>query len=285
MAQIHELIGQAMREIGAIGKNSKNQTQGFMYRGIDAVYNALNPVMAKLGIFICPEIEEMNREERRSVKKDQYGNERESVLMYSVLRIRYTVYAPDGSNISLSVVGEAMDSGDKSINKAMSVGMKYAMFQLFCIPTEEMKDPDADVYTDIQPKKVRPEAGQKPAVKPGPKPVPQQAPAPDQPRQINNIVDVSDILPPVAKPQPPQPSKANPTPVQTYLLKAMKELREARGITASQNNKLFREQKDALVAAGLAPDKKLEDYTLPEAEALIDAMYKTFSPEGTEVKK
>ena len=39
--QIYKLIGQAMGKIGAIGKNSKNAQQGFMYRGIDAVYNAL----------------------------------------------------------------------------------------------------------------------------------------------------------------------------------------------------------------------------------------------------
>ena len=145
MAQIHELIGQAMREIGAIGKNSVNAQQGFKYRGIDAVYNALNPVMAKLGLFICPEIIDQKREERTTKNG--------SILTYTILTIKYTVYAPDGSNICLTVVGEGMDSGDKSNNKAMSVAMKYAAFQLFMIPTEEMVDPDKDVYTDIVPKK------------------------------------------------------------------------------------------------------------------------------------
>lgn len=65
---IFGLMGQAMREIGAIGKDSKNQQQGFFYRGIDAVYNALNPVMAKLGLFICPEVLEQTREERQGRK-------------------------------------------------------------------------------------------------------------------------------------------------------------------------------------------------------------------------
>ena len=37
-----------------------------------------------------------------------------------------------------------MDSGDKATNKAMSIAFKYACFQVFCIPTEEMKDPDSD---------------------------------------------------------------------------------------------------------------------------------------------
>jgi len=152
MAQIHELIGKAMGEIGAIGKDSKNSQQGFMYRGIDAVYNALNPVMAKYGLFICPEIVDQKREERTTQKG--------AVLTYTVLTIKYTVYAPDGSNITLTVVGEGMDSGDKSTNKAMSVAMKYAMFQLFFIPTEELKDPDAEVYTDIRPRAVPAEVNQ-----------------------------------------------------------------------------------------------------------------------------
>ena len=45
-----------------------------------------------------------------------------------------------------------MDSADKSSNKAMSVAYKYAMFQNFSIPTEEMADPDADTPPESTPK-------------------------------------------------------------------------------------------------------------------------------------
>ena len=74
------------------------------------------------------------------------------------------------------------------------------------------------------------------------------------------------------------------SPVKSYLLKAMQELRENRRISAAKNNKLFAEQRDALIAAGLAPDKKLDEYTLEEAAKLIDDMYKRFDPEGTVIK-
>lgn len=147
---IYQLIGKAIGMIGAIGKDKVNSQQGFKYRGIDQVYNALNPVMAELGIFFCPEVIDQKREER--VTKTG------AVLTYTLLTIRFTAYAPDGSSVSMTVVGEGMDSGDKSSNKAMSVAMKYAMFQLFCIPTEEMKDPDADVYQDILPRGAKTEA-------------------------------------------------------------------------------------------------------------------------------
>jgi hypothetical protein len=36
-----------------------------------------------------------------------------------------------------------MDSGDKGMNKAMSIALKYSLLQMLLIPTEEQKDPDA----------------------------------------------------------------------------------------------------------------------------------------------
>ena len=138
LMNIFETITAVMNEIGAVGKNSKNQQQGFMFRGIDAVMNALNPAMKKYGLFVVPEILEQTREERTTSKG--------GLLIYSICRIKYTFYAQDGSSISAVVIGEGMDSGDKATNKAMSIAFKYACFQVFCIPTEEMVDPDAEVH-------------------------------------------------------------------------------------------------------------------------------------------
>ena len=247
---IYKLIGQAIGKIGAIGKDKKNAQQGFMYRGVDQVYNALNPVMAELGIFFTPEILDQKREERTT----KTG----AVLTYTILTIRFTVYAPDGSNISMTVVGEGMDSGDKSANKAMSVAMKYAMFQLFCIPTEEMKDPDADCYTDIQPRGTKP-AKKKETAKPEP-----------EPAKPEPAADHSPATAPAAE------QKADTDPVRTFLITANKALRESRGISAEENNRVFSAQWEALKAAKIAPDKKLGEYTLDEAEALIRAMQTRF---------
>lgn len=143
--KIYAAIAEAMNEIGAIGKNKRNQQQGFQYRGIDDVMNALYPILSKHGLFLAPEVLEHTREERTTKSG---GN-----LIYSILKIRYTMYADDGSSVSATVIGEGMDSADKSSNKAMSVAMKYAMFQLFCIPTEEMIDPDSETPPDSTPKK------------------------------------------------------------------------------------------------------------------------------------
>lgn len=133
---IYKAIPAIMGEIGYIGKEKKNQQQGFMYRGVDDVMNALQPLLVKHGVFVVPEVLEQSREDRQTKSG---GN-----LIYSIFKVKYTFFANDGSSITSIVVGEGMDSADKSANKAMSVAYKYACFQVFCIPTEEMKDPDAE---------------------------------------------------------------------------------------------------------------------------------------------
>ena len=134
-AKIFKAIADTMNDVSAVGKNSKNEKQNYNFRGIDAVMNALHPAMVKNRIFVVPEVLDQQREERQS---------KNGKLIYSICKIKYTFFADDGSNISATVIGEGMDSGDKATNKAMSVAFKYACFQVFCIPTEDMTDPDAE---------------------------------------------------------------------------------------------------------------------------------------------
>jgi len=153
--QIYELIGKAMADLGPIAKTKKNKEQGYSFRGIDDVYNALNPIMSKYGLFIVPRVLERTREERQTAKGYR--------LIYTVLKIQFTMYAPDGSCIDGITEGEGMDSADKSTNKAMSAAYKYFMFQLFNIPTEETAvDADAETPPPSGPvPKPQPEAPQK----------------------------------------------------------------------------------------------------------------------------
>jgi hypothetical protein len=139
---IYRQIAAVMRDVGAVAKNQRNQTQGFMYRGIDAVMNAISPAFQKHGVFAVPTIVENSRESRVTAK----GN----AVNYSICKIEYRFFAEDGSCVTATVIGEAMDSADKATNKAMAVAFKYACFQVLCIPTEEMQDPDGD-YTESAP--------------------------------------------------------------------------------------------------------------------------------------
>ena len=131
---IYQAITNAMGEISPIAKRKRNKEQGFQYRGVDDVMNELSPVLVKHKIFIYPEVINVQRQERTTNKG--------GTLLYSVLTVKYHFAHEDGSELSCVVIGEGMDSGDKASNKAMAVAFKYACLQMFCIPTDDMDDPD-----------------------------------------------------------------------------------------------------------------------------------------------
>jgi len=132
-----------MRDITAIGKESRNQSQNFNFRGIDAVYNERHTLLAKHGVVCLPEAGSPTTEERT--------NKNGTVLRFVSLPMTYRFVAYDGSMMTCSVIGEGMDSGDKATNKAMAIAHKYALLQTFLIPTEEQKDPDHDSY-EVKPR-------------------------------------------------------------------------------------------------------------------------------------
>lgn len=145
--KIYPAMIKALQEVEAIGKNKRNQQQGFQYRGVDDAMNELHGVFGRCGIFCVPEVLEQTREDRQTAKG---GN-----LIYSIMKVKFTFYADDGSSVSSVVIGEGMDSGDKASNKALSVAFKYAVFQAFCIPTEAV-DPDATTPPESKPTQKQP---------------------------------------------------------------------------------------------------------------------------------
>lgn len=119
-----------------ITKNRKNTQQGYSFRGIDDVYNAVSPLLAKHHLCILPRVLSRTCTE----KETRNGG----TLFYSVLEVEFDfVCSLDGSSHTVRTIGEAMDSADKSSNKAMSAAYKYAVMQAFAIPTEGDNDADA----------------------------------------------------------------------------------------------------------------------------------------------
>lgn len=135
--QIYGLMAQVLSEVGAVGKGRLNETQGYRFRGIDDVYEAVHPLFAKHGIFTLPRVLAEDTTERTT--------DRGTILRFVKLTMAYDFFAPDGSHVTAEVVGEAMDAGDKASNKAMSAAQKYALIQTLCIPTGNT--PDADYTT------------------------------------------------------------------------------------------------------------------------------------------
>ena len=133
---IYKKIIEVMTDINAISKGRVNKDQHFVFRGIDDVMNELHGSLSKCGVFVLPKV----LEENRSEGKTKSGG----TMFYTRLKINFGFYAEDGSHVDAVVIGEAMDTADKASNKALSIGLKYAMLQVFCIPTEDDKDPDAE---------------------------------------------------------------------------------------------------------------------------------------------
>lgn len=140
---IYQAINSIMQDVDAIGKNKKNAQQGYSFRGIDDMYNALQPLFKKHNVFIASNVLESKREERLTAKG--------GTLIYTIAKCQFKFFTIDGSFIESVLEGEAMDSGDKSTNKAMSTALKYALMQMFLIPTEEKLDTEYETH-EVVPK-------------------------------------------------------------------------------------------------------------------------------------
>ena len=121
-----------------IAKTRNNAQQGYKFRGIDDVYGALSAVLAAEHLCMLPRVVVREHVERQTKSG--------GTLNYTILEVEFDlVSSVDGSKHTIRTVGEAMDSADKSSNKAMSAATKYACLVAFQIPTEG--DDDADAHT------------------------------------------------------------------------------------------------------------------------------------------
>ena len=134
-------MSQVMSEIGHVGKDQKNQAQGFKFRGIDQFVNALYPALTKHGVFMVPRVVSSSQE----IRDVERSNGKKGTDKHVSLLVEYDFFAEDGSKVTAGpIAAEGLDSGDKATNKAMSAALKYALIQTFSIPTEDMAEADKE---------------------------------------------------------------------------------------------------------------------------------------------
>lgn len=133
-----QALNEVMKSVGAIAKTDRNQAQGFNFRGIDSVVNAVSPALQKFGVIVTPDVLDSQYE------TVEIGRNR-TAMGHVRVQVAYTFHGPNGDFIVSTVVAEAMDSGDKASAKAMSVAFRTALLQTLCLPTDEV-DPDANSY-------------------------------------------------------------------------------------------------------------------------------------------
>lgn len=135
---IAQAMNAIMKDVGAIAKKDKNTSQGFNFRGIDSVVNAVAPALQKYGVIVVPTVEDYQ------YATVEIGRNR-TAMGHVRVKVTYTFIGANGDSIKASVVGEAMDAGDKATAKAMSVAFRTALLQSLSLPTDEA-DPDASSY-------------------------------------------------------------------------------------------------------------------------------------------
>lgn len=199
-------MGKVMNDIGAIAKAQTNEQQGWKFRGIDDVYNSIHEAMKKHGVFCLPRV-------KGFVYREQVESYKKTKGWHQILEMEYRFCAPDGSFVECTSYGEACDFGsDKITNKCMSIADKYALFQIFKIPTKDLLDPDKDHPLDADAKQRQHQQRQQQH---------QQRQQQQQQRQQRQQQQQGPQPPP--PPPPPPATKPALTPEQVELLERHKK--------------------------------------------------------------
>lgn len=134
---VQEAWASVMVDVRALGKTDRNSQQGFSFRGVDAVMNAVGPALRDHGVAVVPS-------RITDVTCATYTTKSGTVMRDVALVASYTIIGPAGDTIAGMAAGEASDAGDKAVPKAMSVAYRTFLLQALCLPTDE---PDPDLYS------------------------------------------------------------------------------------------------------------------------------------------
>lgn len=143
MTTVFEAFTNVMGAVQGIRKGERNQQQGFNFRGIDAVLNAVGPALREHGVTIIPTAE--------SIETERYATAKGGQMQGVIVHMRYTVYGPEGDSFEGSAYGQAADAGDKAVSKAESVAYRTFLLQALTVPTDE-PDPDLSVHERVAPR-------------------------------------------------------------------------------------------------------------------------------------
>lgn len=138
MTEIAAALAAVMADVEGVAKRDQNTQHGFSFRGIDAILNAVGPVLRKHKVIVLPRLDSI-------VETTVEVGRNRTRMGHVTVQVTYTFVATDGSELACKVPGEAMDSGDKAASKAMSVAFRTALIQALALPTDE-PDPDGSLY-------------------------------------------------------------------------------------------------------------------------------------------
>ena len=163
-----EAVCRVMEQVGYVQKDKQMQGGGsYRYVSVEAVIDALRPEMIRQQLILLPaDVSALTLEDF----ENRNGTRQNRTQVKYTFRL---IHAPTGQSEPVAVIGEAIDVGDKSSNKAMTAARKYALIMAFNIETG--LDPDDT-----------PSREQERAAKAQPAAAPRQTAAPQQPHRTAN---------------------------------------------------------------------------------------------------
>lgn len=135
---VDELMSAVMDDVKVVAKRDRNVEQRFSFRGVDAVVNAVGPIVREHRLKVVPKLVSVEH---------QYLSmgEGKRAPDYVTVVVEYEWRGPSGDTVSTITPGAAMDWGDKAVAKAMSVAYRTMLIQALMLPTDEI-DPDAETF-------------------------------------------------------------------------------------------------------------------------------------------
>lgn len=135
MAEITTILPKIMAAIGRVQKKKRpNSSIPYAYWGIEDVVPKFRQALIDNRCFLTSEV----TKEINGIRETSSGGK----AVHRYIEVAFYIYGPDGLCLKVGPVpGEAMDSGDKSANKAWTCALKNALKHLLMIETET-SDPD-----------------------------------------------------------------------------------------------------------------------------------------------
>lgn len=143
LSKISEAIAKVANELGTFKKDAKNVQQNYSFTSVEAMKAAIIPLLSKEGIAIFIEDIEILANETAHTKN---GSPYRYFLISTVF-----VFSGLGEKLQVKTLGEAMDSGDKGINKATTCAYKNLLKVCFGTATADDNDNDHNghQYTEV----------------------------------------------------------------------------------------------------------------------------------------
>ena len=129
--QIGELvaaIGAIMADVGYVRGTGRNTHHGYKYTSDEDLAASIQPALVKHGVAIFPIASEIERSGERTV-------------ITQTFRVGHS----SGQWMQLQIPGEGVDKQDKGTAKALTGARKYLMRLLFCVPTGDDNEKEAEV--------------------------------------------------------------------------------------------------------------------------------------------